>query len=398
MNILFDFITTQARFGAGACEYVRKVYYDMYNKIAIECLDVNVIGVHDSSIGRYPYEDFSPAELQKKCSVLVDISNSSLKDIVKQYNIDKIFVGLSQFWANRYDFQDIDCEIITVTHDIHDEELESIRLYGYLALNNSAYRQFRQIVSRFILNTKKKLLNHELPLKSMVSALMTNPKWHCITVSNYSKSSFMFHYGVPEEKIDVLYSPERFMESSGIPENPILSDIINTKRRYYLVVSAGRPEKNAYNAIKAFAKYRELYDKKDDNDKPLLVTLGMSQGALCAGHIDLPPLSESDLVCAYKNSYALLYPSFFEGFGYPPMEAMKFGIPVLASNVTSIPEVLGDSPIYFSPFYVSDIYSALCKLTNQNRPLYAEKSLNRYKLVNDMQNDHMRKLLDVLLF
>lgn len=104
-----------------------------------------------------------------------------------------------------------------------------------------------------------------------------------------------------------------------------------------------------------------------------------------------------DLREAYKHCYALIYPSFFEGFGYPPLEAMKYGKPVLSSNVCSMPEVLGDAPIYFSPIYESAIFNALLSLDDENYEYHSRKSLRQYEIVSKRQAEDLVSLVDQLL-
>ena len=114
-------------------------------------------------------------------------------------------------------------------------------------------------------------------------------------------------------------------------------------------------------------------------------------------HVDLSFLDDSDLQIVYANCYALIYPSYFEGFGYPPLEAMKYAKPVLSSNVCSMPEVLGDAPIYFSPIYESAIYGALCCLTNENYQYYSEKSRQQYSQVRTKQEGDLEDLINIVL-
>lgn len=127
-----------------------------------------------------------------------------------------------------------------------------------------------------------------------------------------------------------------------------------------------------------------------------LVTIGANEKKFPM-HIPLPYLAETDLVNAYKNCYALIFPSFFEGFGYPPIEAMKYGKPILASNTTSIPEVCGDAPLYFSPIYESDIYRCFIQLSDKNYKFYSQKSLKRYQEVTKRQEEDLLKLLELIV-
>ncbi|WP_256387816.1 glycosyltransferase [Prevotella sp. P4-119] len=145
--------------------------------------------------------------------------------------------------------------------------------------------------------------------------------------------------------------------------------------KYFLMVSADRDSKNAIKAIRAFYQY-----SKKDKDMYFLI-IGYPRDVK-GKIIKLDFLSDSDLSVAMENCYALLYPSYFEGFGYPPLEAMKYGRPVLCSNSTSMPEILGDAPIYFSPLYESAIFKAMCDLSLDNYESRVLKSIVQYKKVS----------------
>ena len=72
-------------------------------------------------------------------------------------------------------------------------------------------------------------------------------------------------------------------------------------------------------------------------------------------------LSEKELINMYKYSRGLIYASFYEGFGYPPLEAMRYGCPVIASNTSSLPEVVGSAGIYINPYSVDSIVDGINK-------------------------------------
>jgi glycosyltransferase involved in cell wall biosynthesis len=74
-------------------------------------------------------------------------------------------------------------------------------------------------------------------------------------------------------------------------------------------------------------------------------------------------VSQKDLIRLYNAAQAFIYPSFFEGFGIPPLEAMACGTPVAVANATSLPEVVGKAGIYFDPFNEEDIQRAIYEIT-----------------------------------
>ena len=93
-------------------------------------------------------------------------------------------------------------------------------------------------------------------------------------------------------------------------------------------------------------------------------------------------VSEEDLICLYNISTCFIYPSFFEGFGLPPLEAMACGTPVAVANATSLPEVVGDAGIYFDPFDVQSIQNAISVLMEDSvlRSELSKKGIERNKL------------------
>ena len=76
---------------------------------------------------------------------------------------------------------------------------------------------------------------------------------------------------------------------------------------------------------------------------------------------------------------------------------MRFKKPILASYTTSLPEILGDAPIYFSPLYATDIYKALLELTNNNYEFYSQKSASQYSLISKKSETDFKQLLNYLL-
>ena len=142
--------------------------------------------------------------------------------------------------------------------------------------------------------------------------------------------------------------------------------------------------------LRAFKHYTE------EDQTALIVTTGCKKSAF-PQHIALPFLTSSDINQAYRHCHALLYPSLFEGFGYPPVEAMRYGKPVISSNVCSMPEILGDSPIYFSPIYESSMYGALRKFNVMPYEELQKKNEAQFHLIKEKQDNDLYRLSNMLL-
>lgn len=375
MKVLFDLITPQ-HFVGGAAEYVRRVYYSLLEFVNDK--DVTIICIYDASLGKYSYEDLSPHGI---ANLSIDISSTRLETVVKQYSIDTIFIGSIQYWLG-YSFEGVHCRVLAVIHDLCNEEYSREKLALFTNLNNPA-KFIKILLYNIIKRSKYKKIK-------VLNQILKKYNFEIVTVSEYSKFSILYNYPFVE-RIHVLYSPFRLMkEQQWEIYNENLRSIIEEQKKYYLILGCNREMKNTERVINAFSHFT-LY-----NDDAFLVTIGTKTKKF-PKHIPLPYLSETDLVNAYRHCYALIFPSFFEGFGYPPIEAMKYGKPIIASNTTSIPEICGDAPLYFSPIYESDIYRCLIKLCDTNYDIYSQKSIIRYQEVIKRQNKDLSKLLELII-
>ena len=181
----------------------------------------------------------------------------------------------------------------------------------------------------------------------------------------------------------------RFVQLKKDIENNALRHLIQSGIPYLLMVSANRKYKNAPIAIKVFHRLIKEY--------PNLQLLTLKYGKTThANHTDIDFLSDSDLQHAYQHALALIFPSFFEGFGYPPIEAFRYGTPVIASNVTSIPEIAGDAANYFSPFYPVDLYRAI-KSVIEAPEAKKDKMAAKYLQLTEIQKRGLNQLSQQIL-
>lgn len=206
------------------------------------------------------------------------------------------------------------------------------------------------------------------------------------TVSEFSKKDIIETYGIPEEKIDVTYNGVSDVFSSIEESRKQEIRVKYTNGQPYIVfVGAIHKRKNVQRLIEA---YKNL--KKEENIPHHLLLVGepmwnseaievdeeMKSFIHFTGHVSLEKLAE-----VMGSATCLAFVSYFEGFGIPLVEAMQSGVPILAGNKTSLPEIGGDAVLYCDPFSVESIQSQLLLLLNDEklRESLIEKGLERAK-------------------
>jgi glycosyltransferase involved in cell wall biosynthesis len=180
-----------------------------------------------------------------------------------------------------------------------------------------------------------------------------------ITISEYSKYNLIKYFKFPPDKISVIYPG-----ISSPKDNGKVKEGLGT---YVLYVGAIEPHKNLALLVRAFSqllsnsKFMELnlvilgkHSRGVKQLKYLVNQLMIKQKVIFTGVVDDDGLGEY-----YRNASLFVFPSLIEGFGFPPLEAMIRGIPVVASDIPCHREVLGDSVVYFDPFDVSSLKDAI---------------------------------------
>lgn len=390
MNILFDLLEAQSDIYNGAAEYAQTVLLKMLSDMQNKHTDAHLFGMYDSH-RKFLYPLMSPDNILKYRNVsAVDCHGRNIRDIIVENKIDILFTPCAQYFCDKKlgDIQNLPCRVICVIHDLLNEEMKASKMLFYQYLYKpKKYLRYR------LYKLKQKIVNLQLnDSQKLLLPFITSNDIEIITVSDYTRTSIANFFPQYKGRINVWWSPMKSVSQDKKEiENNELANIIRNKERYFLIVSASRPLKNADKMISAFAKFVSL---SGQNYK--LITVGRMPKRH-ASHIPLPYISTTDLEYAYQNCQALLYPSLFEGFGYPPLEAMKYGKPILCSNVCSMTEVLGNAPIYFSPVYETDMIAAFFKFTSLPYDELSRRSIERYKQVCSRQTSDLQSLCDYIL-
>ncbi len=210
-----------------------------------------------------------------------------------------------------------------------------------------------------------------------------------ITVSEFTKKDLIEQFGADDKKIEVTYEGVANLAKGNDSlfvaklDNKKTLDLYNIHVPFLLYIGNAYPHKNLdglvaaftklhskykdlrlvfvgkedyfYNRVKDFAKVNNLWQKENHNSPVVF-----------AGYVP-----DADLEALFQEASAYVFPSLYEGFGLPPLEAMAHGCPVVSSNRASMPEILGDAALYFNPEDKEEMIEAIEKVLNN--PLEKEK-------------------------
>ncbi|MCB0712654.1 MAG: glycosyltransferase family 4 protein [Ignavibacteriae bacterium] len=211
-----------------------------------------------------------------------------------------------------------------------------------------------------------------------------------VTVSDYSKKDIVNLYQIPEEKIDVVYNGAPDIELSfSSKEVEAIRRKYTAGNPYFYFVGTLHQRKNIVGMLRAFDQF-----KKNDRKNVQLVIVGRKkwwnremestwremknqESVVFAGRLE-----DDELKRVAGGSIGLLYVPFFEGFGIPILEAFSVHVPVIAANVTSMPEVAGEGGLLVDPHSVEEISEAMTQLATDPklREQLIEKGKSRRKL------------------
>lgn len=332
----------------------------MGEKIVKVLINASILRVQNTGLGVYTYyvlkyvcpllerynidfdilcstKDVLPKNCVKHC-VTIDYSNyfeRNLKTI-------KVAKGYDLIWS-------------TTQHGTETSKKQIITIHDVIPLIYPKGRMHQWIYYKFIL---KRYINKSTKI---------------FTVSESTKKDIVKFYKCPQEKIKVLYeaieNKDKFIENS----EQLLDHYNVEKQKYFVIVGIHYPYKNIHSVITAFKKFEELKDYK-------LVIIGKDKGKYGKSLKTLVEkynlknsifftgfTSEEEKNTLLNNCIASVYPTLYEGFGLPLLEAMQIGVPVMSSNLSSLSEVGGDAVLYFNPLDVEDIKNKMLYVATDSK-------------------------------
>lgn len=236
--------------------------------------------------------------------------------------------------------------------------------------------------------TKKILTIHDLSYKIYPEFFSAKGNfWHkllekniykfdkLITISQNTKRDLINQYKIPEEKFEVIYSginSDKFSQEYSEKEKQILKNKYNLPEKYIFFLATFEPRKNIESLIQSFNIIRKKLNiklvlagakgwknssifefiKKSPNNQDILV---------------LDYVEDKDKAFLYQNAALFLFPSFYEGFGFPPLEAMSAGCPVVAGLNSSLPEICGKAALLVNPYSLKEISQASIQILTDSQ-------------------------------
>ncbi|TNH06231.1 glycosyltransferase family 4 protein [Testudinibacter sp. TR-2022] len=231
------------------------------------------------------------------------------------------------------------------------------------------------------------------------------------TVSNQSKLDLIEIMNIPDEKIHVTY------QSSFIPNNllnlpqerieTVLENYNLKYKKYFIFYGAVEPKKNVLRLLQAFSKANTdcklvvlgkngwLYEQEEKFFDAQRYNQKYNQDAEKRFNpkiIRIPYSDFSEMMTLLKGANSLIFPSLYEGFGLPVLEAMQMGIPVITSNTSCLPEVAGNAAFYVDPYSIDDIINAIETLSSDNALLSKLSSLGLEQAQNFSEEKYQENL------
>lgn len=373
MNILFDLKATQPngankRHGGG--RYGEKILRRISERgIKVSCF-------YDSTNWLNP----EIRELCEKSSYpLYDIKERSLQKIIIDEKIDRLYTCLATSIQ-----EELPCPIYGTLHGLR--KLETPLDFVY----NMYRHPFMEKTKMFLYQLFPKLYYKKV--YGLTRKTIAKKNLALIVVSNHTRYSLISYFPeMADKEIPVFYSPDT---SSSL--------IINrtTSEKYFLVVSGNRWEKNNIRAMIAFDRLvtngllpnvrMKVTGAKGDEFKYKFDNLERFD---FLGYVD-----DDELAKLYANAYLFVYPSLNEGFGYPPLEAMKYGTPVISSCVSSLAEVLASGALFFSPFSIDEVMNRmLMMMDSEIHAMYSKEGHKQFLKIQKKQTEDLDGLVDYII-
>ncbi len=224
-----------------------------------------------------------------------------------------------------------DCDVVFAANYFLPRLMGAVARRRVITIHDLTYKRHPELLQKETLENLERHMGREIALADAI-----------ICVSESTRDDLLHFYEVDPRRVYAIHS--------GLAPLPQQAPIPGLPQRYILFVSTIEPRKNLDVLLDAFAQIRDEYE----GSLVIAGRIGWKSEEIAERlheprvvHLDyLPP---PELATAYANADLFVFPSIYEGFGFPMLEAMAHGVPVIAARSSSLPEVGGDAALYFDP-------------------------------------------------
>lgn len=393
MNLLYNLVAVQpihsAKFHGGG-SYGEVVFFELVRAIFSEpqTQGANLFCVYDSK----KFLDEKIVQICRKNKIpLLDVNEISPRDIVSKFRIDTFYTPLYSLDAKwNFPVQ----RFVFTWHGVRALEMRysfaGVAFAKKFAQKFEALVRYRESWKRFFYKPKYEALARRIACGEAFA----------MTVSEHSLASIRgFFPELSHCEIPVFYSPMENVSPAG--NLPLKLE----PKKYFLLTSGARWEKNNLRAAMAFDSLLSDLERIGEKCPFKMALTGVTNPKIYLKHLKhrerfvlLDYVSAESLERLHENAYAFVFPSLNEGFGYPPVQSMRYGVPVAASGTTSIPEICGDAVLYFDPYSVSEIKNRLIQLLDPRiYEAFSKRALERFQLVRGRQESDLKKIVRYIL-
>lgn len=268
--------------------------------------------------------------------------NYFLQKIFKRPRLDNLIGGSDIFWSPHINFSNF-----------------SSKTKNILTVHDISFLRYPEFFNR-----RKNFWHRSLKVKSLL-----NRADAIVAVSENTKKDLVELLNIPESKVTTILSG--LNEAAPLPEIKERETFLNKhdlKPGFLLYLGTIEPRKNISGLIYAYNRLRDENVRMVDKQLVLAGASGWRRRSIRRAWERSPYrqdikflgyVSDEEKEILYKEASVFVYPSYYEGFGFPPLEAMARGLPVVTSNVSSLPEVVADAAISVNPYDISEIAKAL---------------------------------------
>jgi glycosyltransferase involved in cell wall biosynthesis len=276
----------------------------------------------------------------------------------------------SSFWRSFLMVNDIHTQNIDIFHGLSGElPVSKLKMQKVVTIHDVIFMRYPEYYAHFDRKVYEKKFKHACKIADKI-----------ITVSKQTADDCIRFLNADVRKIEIGYQSCDTMFFEPVKENEILKKY-ELQEKFILCIGTIEKRKNLLNLVKAL--------KFIDDDVALVAIGGRTPyTALVEQYIKESRISHRiklmhrvpfrDFPALYAAASVFVYPSVFEGFGIPVLEALAVGAPVATSNISSMPEVGGDAALYFDPYNVEDMATQINLLLHDHKTV-AQLHANRFK-------------------